>query len=107
MEKNSINPENNVTVTNILIYKDTPEASEYSLFKLLDWRIGHAVKLTVRRNFVDIDDCPETLQKRLLQEVGGAAAGKSWDAELTVSLGDEPILPRVIAIVKKWVDEQD
>lgn len=106
MENNNTNP-NVVTATNIIIYKDVENANEYSLFKLLDWRIGHAVKLEVRRNWVTILDCPSALRTRLLREIGGTTAGQAWDTELTVAYGDEPILPKVIMTVKKWVDEQE
>lgn len=106
MEHNNTNP-NVVTATNILIYKESEEANGLSLFKLKDWRVGHAVELQIRRNWVTILDCPSALRTRLLREIGGTTAGQAWDTELTVAYGDEPILPKVIMTVKKWVDEQE
>jgi hypothetical protein len=74
----------------------------YSLSKLLDWRIGHAICITHRRDidYVLVNDCPDKLACRLIEKIGGTADGIAWGIR-----GGDPF--EVLREVTAWVDEQE
>lgn len=76
---------------------------KYSLFKLLDWSVGHAVCIThTEDGAILIDDCPTSLQNRLKEKVGGDVLESSWGAlpKENINIYD------VIREVTEWINEQ-
>ena len=83
------------------------EQLKYSLFKLLDWRVGNAVCIThstaENYDYISINDCPADLRQRLVENLGGVkiVGLTGWDCE-----GSEVNISDVIKVVSEWVKEQ-
>jgi hypothetical protein len=74
---------------------------EYSLFKLLDWHVGHAVCVIhrVETGWILINDCSEELAQRLLQKFGGTTLHAAWGVQ-----GAD--ISAVLREITLWIQEQ-
>ena len=92
------------TKVNYVITKgEVNEQLKYSLFKLLDWRIGNAVCVShdVENNYIFINDCPISLRHKLMDEIGEGVFDYVVGIKGDVNISD------VIKVVSEWVNEQD
>lgn len=71
----------------------------YSLFKLLDWRIGSAVCVTHKVDEgVFITDCKQSLQKVLTEKFGGTYESAMWSSE-------DADIYEVLKAVTEWINK--
>lgn len=93
--------------TNYIVTKGSIiDQLKYSLFKLLDWRVGNAVCVSVFDDGnIFINDCPSDLKAELVKKLGGHACDAPGFANKW-GIDDGTDICTVLRVVTDWINRQ-
>ena len=106
MNKNKTNGVPAVTVNYVITKGSIIDQLKYSLFKLLDWRVGNAVCISVFDDGnIFINDCPSDLKAELVKKLGGHACDAPGFANKW-GIDDGTDICTVLRVVTDWINRQ-